>query len=423
MGGEVKSMRILLTVACAAVAVAACGGTPDRPVGDYKLYVATSDQRQIAVIDSRSHTIDRRLPLGTPTSDWGHLYSVSGRTLNDTDPLTGLIVRSLKLPGDDYSLPSVTLSGMPGGLSQNGRWLVLNAVNVQSANALLSATRFLVVNTSFSSAPQRVDLNGYYQFDAVSNGGDYLYLIEYLTRTDYRVRMYEVNAGQLNPQVIVDKSEPQASMTGLRLSGIPSKDGAWLFSIYVREKTHPFIHALNLQGAPAALCIDLPGPGYQSDGHAMMWTMAMSSDGSYLYAANGSLGVVSEVNSAATSRPGLARTVHVDTGQSSASLFVNDVQAKMMGSNAAVVSLDGKTLVTAGKSGIVWIDTNGMRTTRRALTDWMVWSLALSPDGQNLYALNDSGKIAELSMASGQANATFDPGARYPMALMRVAAS
>jgi hypothetical protein len=416
-------MRILLTVACAVVVLAACGGTPDRPVGDYKLYVATSDQWQIAVIDSRSHTIERRLPLGTPSSDWGHLYSVSGRTLNDTDPLTGSVVRSLKLPGDDYNLPNATLSGMPGGLSQNGRWLVLYAVTFQSANAPPSASRFLVVNTSFSSAPERIDLNGYYQFDAVSNGGDYLYLIEYVTRTDYRVRMYEVHARQLNPQVIVDKSEPQATMTGTRLFGIPSRDGAWLFSLYVREKTHPFIHALNLQGVPTALCIDLPGPGYESDGHAMMWSMAMSSDGSHLYAANGSLGVVSEVNSTAASSPGLARTVHVDTGQSSASLFVKNVEAKMMGSSAAVVSADGKTLVTAGRTGIVWIETNGMRTKTSALKDWMVWSLALSPDGQNLYALSDSGKIAELSMASGQVNATFDPGAVYPMALMRVAAS
>ena len=46
--------------------------------------------------------------------------------------------------------------------------------------------------------------------------------------------------------------------------------------------------------------------------------------------------------------------------------------------------------------------------------------MALSPDAKVLYALSDSGKIAEVSMDSRQVGATFDPSAGNPMALMRV---
>jgi DNA-binding beta-propeller fold protein YncE len=51
-----------------------------------------------------------------------------------------------------------------------------------------------------------------------------------------------------------------------------------------------------------------------------------------------------------------------------------------------------------------------------------VRSLALSPDGTTLYAVNDRGAVAELSMAGGSVTATFDPNIAHPIALMRVEA-
>ena len=115
--------------------------------------------------------------------------------------------------------------------------------------------------------------------------------------------------------------------------------------------------------------------------------------------------------------------MHIDSGKTVASIFAQDVQAKEFGANAAVVSVDGKTLVTSGSSGIVWIDTAGLRATTHTLDNWTVWSLALSPDGKVLYVLSDSGLIAEVSMDSRQVVATFNPHAGNPMDLMRVAAA
>jgi hypothetical protein len=49
--------------------------------------------------------------------------------------------------------------------------------------------------------------------------------------------------------------------------------------------------------------------------------------------------------------------------------------------------------------------------------------VGLSPNGQNLYAVGDDGRIAEISMADAAVTSRFDPSAGEPLALMRVAVS
>jgi hypothetical protein len=413
-------MRASVLAICAVVTVAACGRAPGGPLtaSDYKLFEAVRDRSQIAVIDSQSHAIERWLPLGVPSSDWKHLYSVADTTLGDVDPATGVLTHSMKLPGD-YQLPLVTLSGMPGGLSQNGQWIVVESFN-QAPNQSPTTSHFVVVNTSFNLVPKRIDLQGYYEFDAISNDGSRLYLIEYGSPGFYRVRLYQVPAQLLDPQVVIDKTNPNESMSGLKLSGIPSQDGHTLYSIYARPSDAPFIHALDLS-QPFASCIDLPGRGYQSDFNALHWSIAMSPDGAKLYAANAAMGFLSEVVVAGVVGTGTIRSANIDPGKSASSIFVQDVQAKEIGANAGVVSADGNTLVTAGSAGIVFIDTRGLRVTARALTDKTVWSLALSPDGHVLYVLDVNGTFTEVSMDSRKVGATFNPSAGNPLELMRVA--
>jgi WD40 repeat protein len=415
-------MRASMLMVCAVVLVAACGRAPGGPItaSDYKLYEAVSDRLQIAVIDSQTHAIERWMPLGVPSADWNHLYSVTNSTLSDVDPATGALVHSMKLPGN-YQLPRITLSGMPGGLSQNGGWLVVESFD-QAPTESPTMSHFMVVDTSFHAIPKRIDLHGYFEFDAISNDGYRLYLIEYGSEGSYRVRLYDVGAKQMDPEVVVDKTNPTESMSGLKLSGISSQDGRILYSIYSRPSDPPFIHALDMSG-PFAFCIDLPGAGYQSDYNALHWSIAMTADGSHIYAANAAAGLVSEVNLTRNPSPAVARSVNIDSGKSVASIFAQDVQAKELGANATVISADGKTLVTAGSEGIVFIDTRGLRVTSRALTDQTVWSLALSPDGKVLYVLNVNGTFTEVSMDTRQVGATFNPSAGNPLELMRVVAA
>ena len=403
-------MRVVGALICLGVQVAGCGGTQQilRQTRGDKLYeaVSTHSSEVVSVIDSRSHTADRRLPMGVPTSDWKHLYSVASTSLVDTDPQTGATLNTMPL-GGAYKLPAATANGVPGGLAPNGMWLVVESIDS-------SQSHMLIVNTTTSTVRRKIDLDGYFQFDAISNDGDRLYLIQHLNGREYYVRLYDVIGGRLDENIVVDKSDGNQAMVGTRLSGIATADGHMLFSMYVREHESPFIHALSLDG-PFAFCLDLPGSGYADSAAELRWSLAITGDGSRIYAANPATGVVAVISTGANSVPSVLRTARFERAISP--------NAKVSGANAAVVSRDGKTLVVGGASGVTWIDTSSLQVRAHALTGWHVSSVGLSPNGQNLYAVGDDGRIAEISMADAAVTSRFDPSAGEPLALMRVAVS
>jgi hypothetical protein len=422
MGGEVKNMRGLVMAIGALVVVAGCGRMPGgpAPTGHYKLYEAasTTNSQNVSVIDSRSHSVELSLPLGTPSPSWTHLYTVTGNSLVDIDPRTGATLHTLALPGA-FQLPPATMSGVPGGLSQDGRWLVLQAFDTTST--IPRATHFLLIDTSYANAPQHVDLKGFFNFDAVSNDGRRIFVIQYVTNTEYFVRRYDVGAGQLYENVIFDKSDGSTAMGGLRLGGVPSRDGQWLYSVYVRQDKSSFIHALALDDSGIAFCIDLPGNGYSADVNEFHWSLALSADGSHIYAANGATGIIADVNLNGNGPPSVGRTAHITTAFASSGFFAQDVLAKEFGASGAVLSPDGKTLVVAGQTGVVWVDTASLKAHDRRLASWTVWSLAMSPDGANVYAVNDAGMIAEVPMTGSHTPSTFGGAPGQPLALIRVA--
>src|SRR5438445_8108036 len=406
MGGEVKRMRALGALICVGLVTAGCAGTHGvlPPGNGDKLYEAVSTQGSqiVTVIDSRSHATERRLPLGVPSRDWSHLYSISGSSLTDTDPQTGATLSTMVIPSG-YQLPPATITGVPGGTSPDGRWLVVESYE-GSPNSVPTATHMLLIDAAASKVTDRVNLKGYFHFDAVSNDGLRLYLIQYLNGKEYYVRLFNINGNTLDDNIVVDKSDGNQAMTGLRLSGVASPDGHMLFSMYVRENDNPFIHALSLDG-PFAFCLDLPGRGYSGGKADMQWSLAMSSNGSRLYAVNGATGTVAEVDTSNQFSPQIVRTAKIAIGNSAST-----------GAGATVISPDGNTLVTAGSSGIVRVDTASLTVRMQALSEWHVLSLGLSTDGSVLYAVSDKGSIAEVSMASGDVANRFDGAQGQPMA-------
>jgi len=414
--------RLLLSGVVAALVLAGCGRVAGPQAGDsYKLYEAASTKSAelVSVIDTHSHGVERQLPLGTMSRDWKHLYSISNRTLHDIDPQTGNILRDSRLPGT-FLLPPATSSGLPGGLSQNGRWLVVQAFN-DIPDGPPTATHMLLFDTTYSKPPVPIELDGFFEFDAVSNDGKRVFLIEYVSTSIYRVRFYDVAAAQLDKNVVFDKSDGTDAMSGLRLSGVPSPDGQWLFSVYAREHASPFVHALNLDSS-IAFCLDLPGSGYATSDAAMRWSLALSGDGTHLYAANGALGLVSEIANPADGVPAIVRTSPLTKTTASAGGLIQDVEAKEMGVGGAVLTADGRTLVVTGSAGLLWVDTATMKSARHELDSWFVSSLALSPDGKMLYAVSDSGMIAEVPMAGGSGT-RFAGAPGQPLALVRVEAA
>jgi WD40 repeat protein len=337
------------------------------------------------------------------SADWKHLYSIRGTALVDTDPSSGLTSTTLQLPGA-YQLPAATSSGLPGGISPNGSWLV-----AQSFDG--AATHFVIVGTAEMRVAHTANLTGRFNFDAISNDGERLYLIQYLNGREYYVRLFNVLASTLDENIVVDKSDGGQSMTGLRLSGIATPGGGWLFSMYVRESDNPFIHVLSLDG-PFAFCLDLPGSGYASSNAERHWSIAMDRTGDSLYAINAATGVVAQIDNSQQFNPQIRRTANIAGGRPA------DV-----GSNAAVLSPDGRWLIAAGSSGVVWIDTTTLAVRMQALTSWHSWSLGLSPDGSEVYAVSESGQVAGLETATGRVISTFDTGVGRPMALIRVASA
>jgi hypothetical protein len=390
---------LLVLTACASA------GPGPRPTVSDKLYEAVDagSLPGLAVIDSASKATARRLALGVPSADWKHVYSILSTSLVDTDPQTGALQNSLQL-GGSYHLPAATANGVPGGLSPDGGRLVVES-------SAPHRTQMLIIDTTTFKVAHRVDLAGDFEFDAINDDGSNLYVIQRLNAGTYYVRRYDVAASALAPELVIDKSDGNDAMAGLRLSGVASRDHQWLLSIYVREHQPPFIHALNL-GSPFALCLDLPGAGYLDDPREMSWSLAMSPDGSAVYAVNPATGQLAVVSARAGEAPSILRITHIGVAQ--------DGHA-VRGANSAVVQ--GGFLIAGGPAGLVWIDTSTLKARTSTVPGWQIVSVGLSPDGKKIYAVNEEGRIAVVSVASAHVTAMFDPSAGTPMALMRVAAT
>ena len=390
---------LLVLTACVAA------GPGPRPTASDKLYEAVDAGALpgLAVVDAASKTTARRLALGVPSPDWKHVYSILGTSLVDTDPQTGALQNSAQL-GDSYRLPAATAGGVPGGLSPNGRWLIVESSGAQHS-------RMLIIDVTTFKVVERIELAGDFEFDAINDRGSSLYLIQRVGVSDYHVRLYDVPAAALDPEFVVDKNDGDEAMSGLRLSGVATRDHEWLLSIYAREHKPPFIHALSLDG-PFALCLDLPGTGYLDDPREMDWSLAMSPDGSTVYAVNPATGLIAVLSTRLGDAPNIVRTSHIGVAQGGGAV---------RGANSAVVA--GDALIAGGPAGLVWIDTSTLRAVRSTVPGWQIVSVGLSTDGKQAYAVSEQGRIAVVSVASAQVMTMFDPSAGTPMALMRVAAT
>jgi hypothetical protein len=168
----------------------------------------------------------------------------------------GEVLRDMPLRGD-FAVPGVGLDGSAGGLSADGRTLVLAGRRAamprpRSAFAVLRADRLRLRRV--------VRLRGDFSYDALSPDGRRLYLIQYLSATDptrYAVRLYDVRAGRLRPKPVVDPDEHAGEMRGEPLSRTYGTGGRWAYTLYDGNGKHPFVHALDTV-AGRAKCIDTP---------------------------------------------------------------------------------------------------------------------------------------------------------------------
>jgi hypothetical protein len=171
----------------------------------------------------------------------------------------GAVLRSLSLNGL-YGVPYVTNNGTVGGLSFNGRVLVLAAYAGPVPSRLGRTSRFAVVDIKRWRPGKLLRLRGDLSFDALSPKGRMLYLIEHTSLRDYiryRVRAYDLAYDRLLRRTIVDRRAPDEPMTGTPVTRATGPGGTWVYTLYLRPNGTGFIHALDTRRAEA-VCIELP---------------------------------------------------------------------------------------------------------------------------------------------------------------------
>jgi hypothetical protein len=159
----------------------------------------------------------------------------------------------------------VANDGSAGGLSRDGRLLVLAQWDPPRNGALRKSSRFLLVSTRTLRPWRTVALRGDFAFDALSPGGGTLFLIEHVSSADttsYRVRAYDIASQRLLPRVIADRRQAGWVMHGYPVTRAASADARWAYTLYQQPGGYPFVHALD-SVTRTAVCIGLPWRGNQ----------------------------------------------------------------------------------------------------------------------------------------------------------------
>ena len=193
--------------------------------------------------------------LGTASNGVaGYTATVDGATTALADGAE----HTLALDGK-WGLPRVTLNGGVGGLSADGRTLVLSQ-EFNPTGALRTRSSFLVVGTKPLRVRHIVRLKGDFGFDALSPHGRVLYLIQHVSAENlfqYRVRAYDLQTGKLMKRVIADERQRDWNMNGYPIARAASPDGRWVYTFYSNPNNYPFVHALDTVDR-TAVCIGIP---------------------------------------------------------------------------------------------------------------------------------------------------------------------
>jgi len=337
-----------------------------------------------------------RLPAGLYSTRTHTLYAVqpgaggASSTLRAIDAATGQTWRTLRLPGQFVTNPAAYDAAT---LSFNGRWLALRAVTPGA-----SSTTVVVINTSSMRIRTRLQLAGSFGLDTLDTTGEYLYLIEALPQHGaeaYDVRSYNLVTHSLDATPVLEKGEAVGTMSGVAQTRAWSTDGSWLFTFYIRPgNAGAFIHSLGL-GARTAHCIFLTDKGVGAD-QLSHYALAVAPDGNSLYAINPVLGRVLQVRRSSNSDLPFGSLEIADLGVHAAS------PANAL--NGAVVSRNSRSMFVATQQGVWVIDANSLARRTTFLAGESVASVALSADGQRLYALDPArGVIQAVDAKSGRA--------------------
>jgi DNA-binding beta-propeller fold protein YncE len=362
------------------------------------------------------------LPAGLTDHKHQRIYVASAQgsartSISILDTRSGATVQTFSLPGS-YSIADRGYADSM--LSEDGRWLAL-----REQHAPAGTTSIALVDTQAGKLVKSIHLDGDFTLDAVSPKGTILYLLEYYQAgtSHYNVRAYDVQANKLLEGSIVDKTAINEKMQGEALTRQMSDDGDMAYTLYINTATNEaFIHILWLTDTvdhsipfPAiARCIDLPVG--RSPALLRYYTLTLSQDGQTLYAANAALGTLATVNlNLGMNAYQLwlipnAQTAHFNPGNRV--IAEADLTRELY--DGAALSRDQSQLYVVGLHGIWVISTRTLKMQGEYLKEQDFTGLAMSGDGQTLYAVGPATGITLLDPGSGVARTVIQGSVHAP---------
>jgi hypothetical protein len=345
-----------------------CGTTSSALPGSRHLYLRPSGSTgPLVVYDVATRAKHAALPHGIASADGRTFVSAIS---TQTGPTT---VRRFALPSG-----RLVASGRVQGrlivqaVSRDGRQVVL-------AGAGSRATRLVVLE---GMRPARsVTLRGAYEVETLSPDGRRLFLIHWKNNR-YDLQLYDFARRRLLPTPTLEPSGEIEKMVGQAQTGVATRNGRWLLTLYTEGDGSSFVHALDL-GQGIGHCVDLPVSGMLPAIGAS--ALVLSPDETQLFVANPVLGFVSTIE---LRRPRVARTTHFRTPLRATTYSYG------IGPNAAS-SRDGRTIAFSG-SKLVWrYDTRTRRLRGPFRTGALVAGVAFAPDGR-VVALAPNGSMKRI---------------------------
>jgi hypothetical protein len=311
--------------------------------------------------------IVRVLDLGTGVTRWhlppgvlagDTLVHQDGSLLTWYDAATGMRVRD-------------TVAQLRGvfqlvGTSQDGTRAVL-------ARTQAKRTTFAVVSPGHPT--QIVTLpTDRWGFDALA--GERLFVLQYM-QNGYEVRAYDLLRQQLEAKPLKDANEA-ALIAGSAWERLSSRDGRYLFTLYITGDGDAMVHELDLRSATAH-CIDLPGSGNFNG--AAAYAFSLSPDGRTLWVASPVYGKVVGID--------------VATAQATTSFSFKHTYGGSPTSAVAALSPDGRSLVLALAPDVWRIDLTRHRGAELKAAAPSI-ALGFSPDGKTLWRVSQRSRVSKL---------------------------
>jgi hypothetical protein len=238
-----------VTVAAVAAATASADGLPvlGIDVGTRGVTVPASEDRYVTIDQGKTTLVER-------------IARASGKVLRFT---------TLK---GTFTIPAVAYDSSAGGLSADGRTLVLIQPRVSFPRR---RTTFAVLGARDLRVRRILTLRGDFSFDAVSPKGRAMFLINYTSPdpTRYAVRAYDLHSRRLLRTPITDPAERFDKMRGSPITRLESAGGRWAYTLYDGSGAAPFVHALDTVTSRAH-CIDLD----LLAGRADLWRLRLRRD-------------------------------------------------------------------------------------------------------------------------------------------------